>query len=246
MAFIGKKPAAAPLTSSDVADDIITLAKMASGTDGNIITYDASGNPAVVSTGTDGQVLTSAGAGSPCAFEDAAGIHVLLATTTISSSTATVDFTSNINSTYKNYLFSYTDVRPVSDDATLRLRYHSSNGSPDTTGGQYRYTNYYVRDTTTTVQTTSTSADHIGLGYNSVGNASNELLSGQFILHNPAGTDGRKLMHGSAVNLQGDGASINAIYGGTYTETSVAVTGVRFYFSTGNIAKGIFKFYGIK
>ena len=73
MAYIGKKPTAAPLTSSDVADDIITLAKMAGGTDGNIITYDASGNPAVVATGSDGQVLTSTGAGSPPAFEAVSG-----------------------------------------------------------------------------------------------------------------------------------------------------------------------------
>ena len=69
MAYIGKSPTAAPLTSSDVSDDIITLAKMAGGTDGNVITYDASGNPAVVATGNDGQVLTSTGAGSPPAFE---------------------------------------------------------------------------------------------------------------------------------------------------------------------------------
>jgi hypothetical protein len=43
---------------------------MASGTDGNIISYDTSGNPVAVATGTDGQVLTSAGAGQPPAFED--------------------------------------------------------------------------------------------------------------------------------------------------------------------------------
>jgi hypothetical protein len=53
-------------------DDTVTLAKMAPGTDGNIISYDASGNPVAVATGTDGQVLTSAGAGAPPAFEDAA------------------------------------------------------------------------------------------------------------------------------------------------------------------------------
>ena len=56
-----------------IDDDAITLAKMASGTDGNIISYDASGNPVAVATGTDGQVLTSAGAGAPPAFEDAGG-----------------------------------------------------------------------------------------------------------------------------------------------------------------------------
>ena len=55
------------------SDDTVTLAKMASGTDGNIISYDTSGNPVAVATGTDGQVLTSSGAGAVCAFEDAAG-----------------------------------------------------------------------------------------------------------------------------------------------------------------------------
>jgi len=69
MPFLGKQPTSIPLTTSDLADDIISLAKMAGGTDGNIITYDASGNPAVVATGNDGQVLTSTGAGSPPAFE---------------------------------------------------------------------------------------------------------------------------------------------------------------------------------
>ena len=69
MAFIGRTPTPVPLTSSDITDDIISLAKMAGGTDGNIITYDASGNPAVVATGNDGQVLTSTGAGSAPAFE---------------------------------------------------------------------------------------------------------------------------------------------------------------------------------
>jgi len=52
-----------------IADDAITLAKMAPGTDGNIISYDASGNPVAIATGNDGQVLTSTGAGSPPAFE---------------------------------------------------------------------------------------------------------------------------------------------------------------------------------
>ena len=57
------------IEGTEVADDAITLAKMASGTDGNIISYDASGNPVAIATGSDGQVLTSAGAGQPPAFE---------------------------------------------------------------------------------------------------------------------------------------------------------------------------------
>ena len=59
--------------TNTVADNAITLAKMASGTDGNIISYDASGDPVAVATGNDGQVLTSTGAGSPPAFEAVPG-----------------------------------------------------------------------------------------------------------------------------------------------------------------------------
>jgi hypothetical protein len=59
-----------PVSAFDtVADNAITLAKLAGGTDGNIISYDTSGNPVAVATGSDGQVLTSSGAGAVCAFE---------------------------------------------------------------------------------------------------------------------------------------------------------------------------------
>jgi hypothetical protein len=57
------------IDTAHIADNQITLAKMAGGTDGNLITYDASGDPAFVATGTDGQVLTSAGSGAPPVFE---------------------------------------------------------------------------------------------------------------------------------------------------------------------------------
>ncbi len=73
-----------------IADDAVTLAKMAAGTDGNIISYDASGNPVAIATGNDGQVLTSTGAGSPPAFEDAAGGGFTAGTpVTVSASAAT-------------------------------------------------------------------------------------------------------------------------------------------------------------
>jgi len=72
------------IASGYIANDAVTLAKMASGTDGQIITYDASGDPVAVGPGTEGQVLTSTGADSPPAFEDAAsgGIASLAADTT--------------------------------------------------------------------------------------------------------------------------------------------------------------------
>lgn len=55
------------LSNVDVAD-------LATGTDGELITWDASGNPATVSVGTSGQVLTSNGAGAAPTFQDGSGL----------------------------------------------------------------------------------------------------------------------------------------------------------------------------
>ena len=61
------------LQTANVANDAIGLAQMASGTDGNIITYDASGNPAVVASGTAGHFLKSQGADTVPVFAAAGG-----------------------------------------------------------------------------------------------------------------------------------------------------------------------------
>ena len=57
--------------TASINDDQVGVTQMASGTDGNIISYDASGNPVAVATGSDGQILLSSGAGAVCAFEAA-------------------------------------------------------------------------------------------------------------------------------------------------------------------------------
>ena len=104
MAYIGQTPTAVALDGDDLANDIITLAKMASGTDGNIISYDASGNPVAIATGSDGQVLTSGGAGAPPAFEAASSYlhtvqtHVIVASSQ-SISANTITNITNLNAT---------------------------------------------------------------------------------------------------------------------------------------------------
>ena len=66
------------ITQAKMADNAIGLAELAGGTDGNLITFDASGDPAFVATGNDGQVLTSAGAGSPPTFATLSGLGKLV------------------------------------------------------------------------------------------------------------------------------------------------------------------------
>jgi len=114
-----------------VNDDAVTLAKMASGTDGNIISYDASGNPVAVATGSSGQVLTSAGAGAPPTFAAAGGGSLVkLASTTISSGVAAVSFNSTyVNSTYDNYRVIAYGLSTAADNQDIALRMSVDNGS---------------------------------------------------------------------------------------------------------------------
>ena len=67
------KLAADAVDGTKIADNSIGLEHLVSGTDGNLITYDASGDPAYVTTGTSGQVLTSGGVGVAPTFQAAAG-----------------------------------------------------------------------------------------------------------------------------------------------------------------------------
>ena len=83
MAYIGASPPATALTASDITDGIISEAKMANdaislaelkaGTDGEVISWDASGNPVAIAVGTSGHFLKSQGAGAQPVFAAAGG-----------------------------------------------------------------------------------------------------------------------------------------------------------------------------
>ena len=122
----------ANITTAKVTDNAITLAKMASGTDGNIISYDASGNPVAIATGSNGQVLTSTGAGSPPAFETAAagGSLVKLSATTFGTAAAAVVFNNSlITSTYDNYKIFVSGLATATDNNDIGILMSVDNGS---------------------------------------------------------------------------------------------------------------------
>jgi hypothetical protein len=101
---------------------------MASGTDGNIISYDASGNPVAIATGSDGQVLTSAGAGAQPAFETPASVANTPSFLAYRNSTQGIP-----NSTSTTIVFN----TEVYDSASA---YNTSNGIftvPSGEGGKY-------------------------------------------------------------------------------------------------------------
>jgi hypothetical protein len=80
---------------TDPAWGKIAVADLASGTDGQLITWDASGVAAVVATGNDTQVLTSNGAGTAPTFQ-AAGAGDLVASNNLSDVASATTSRSNL------------------------------------------------------------------------------------------------------------------------------------------------------
>jgi hypothetical protein len=158
MAYSGATPTSVPLSGDDLSDgiiseaklgtDAVSLAKMKAGVDGNIISYDASGNVVAIATGSDSQVLTSTGAGSPPAFEalPAGGWSEagLAATTTGANNTI-----NGLPSGIKLLIISFDAISP-SEAAAFQLRLGDSGGI-ETTG----YTSVHKRIDSTTITTAS-------------------------------------------------------------------------------------------
>jgi len=113
------------VATAKIQDDAVTLAKMAAGTDGNIISYDASGNPVAIATGNDGQVLTSAGAGQPPAFE-AVSAGLTLATEQATTSGDTVTFSSIPSGT--TFIVMGLDEVSLASSAVLHVQIGDSGG----------------------------------------------------------------------------------------------------------------------
>jgi hypothetical protein len=160
-----------------LANNAVTLAKMASGTDGNIISYDASGDPVAIATGNDGQVLTSTGAGSPPAFETlpAGGA-------TISASNPTITTNSTLGTQWAN---SSTGDFYILTDATTDENVWSNVG----TGSSSISPSSHAQGSTSAYQSGGTSSSNIitKFAFASVGTFADvgDLTAGRYM---PAGS----------------------------------------------------------
>ena len=135
----------------------LPLSMMADGTDGNIITYDASGNPAAVSTGSSGQVLTSAGAGSPPTFAAAAeaGWSFVEKVTASSSSTVDIGDSTNVVAGF-DYIIRCDDMDTSADQQnSAGLRFGTGSGTPTYQTASYQAQEHQTNATSNVVSNAS-------------------------------------------------------------------------------------------
>ena len=169
---------------------------------------------------------------------------VLLSHSTISSSTANVQFTSGIDSTYDAYKFVISGARPVTDDVDLNVFFSVDAGS-NYLSNPYQYALLSTDSGGNAENLQSGNAGDLRISGDDIGNATDESYSAEVVLYNPSNTTHHK--HITFLGAYIDHASLpNFVVGaGSNTGSVAAVTGIKFEFNSGNIAEGSFTMYGI-
>ena len=159
-----------------------------------------------------------------------------------SSSTSALDFTT-LSTDFKDFCFSMQNMHPESDNIRLYMRVFTGSGGSQAIvdSSTYGYAGITRVDSTTTGN--GDSANHMRVT-DLVGNAATENASGEVFLYNPHGTTFHKLIKSHSVHMNNSGLVAVNNWAGKYKATT-AVTGVRFYFSSGEIS-GKIAMYGRK
>ena len=178
------------------------------------------------------------------------GGMTLLSTQTASSS-ATISFTSGIDSTYDEYVFKFYDIHPATDSVSFQFNLSIDGGS-----------NYNVTKTTTEFSAYHNEGDTAtALGYNAVndlaqstndqklsssnlGNGNDEAFVGTLHLFNPSSTTFVKHFISRVAFYHDSDYAIDGFIAG-YGNTTSAIDAIRFQMSSGNIDSGVIKLYGI-
>ena len=178
-----------------------------------------------------------------------AGSLFLLSTFTSDGSDATASFTSSIDSTYKEYLFIFTNIHPESNDITFQFQVNASGGSGyNETITSTSFFSYHREDDVSGLsyatggdQAQGTSFQNIS---DSIGNANDEAVSGWLRLFDPSNTTFVKHFMSCAIaNMHSEGAY--QPFRGGYINTTSAIDEVQFKFSSGEIQGGKIQMFGV-
>jgi len=180
------------------------------------------------------------------------GAMTLLETQTASSS-ATISFTSGIDSTYDEYVFKFINIHPQNGgNEEGFLTFQGSTNSGSSYGVTITSTHFYAQhdeaDSGTSLQyqaghdlAQSTSFQRIS---EECGNDNDQCISGCLHLYNPSSTTFVKHFTCYSNTYHRLDWSFNNFTAGYFNTTS-AIDAVQFKMASGNIDAGVIKLYGI-
>ena len=173
----------------------------------------------------------------------------LISTFTSDGSDATATFASGIDSTYKEYLFVFSDIHSQNDGAQFQVGFRDGSTNYDAT----KTTTYYDAEH-------NESGSGGGVAYDTggdlaqstnfqnltqdCGNDNDQSISGFLSLLNPSSTTFAKCFYATTNSYTSDDRNMNAFIDG-YCNVTAAIDGVQFKFSGGEIQGGVIKMYGV-
>ena len=184
------------------------------------------------------------------AFSVGLGGLVLISEQTASGS-ASVEFTTGIDSTYPIYKFEYNSLHPSTDGVYLQFNLSTDGGSnynvTKTSSSFHAFHNESDTVTSLSYDTVGDLAQSTGNQYisNNIGNDNDQTVSGTLFLFNPSSnTFVKHYMSNTNASHQSE-YSMNTYVGG-YGNTSSSINALKFIMTSGNIDSGTIKLYGIK
>ena len=175
--------------------------------------------------------------------------NLTLLTTATASSSATLDFTSSIDSTYDSYLFKFIDIHPSADDTGLTVGFRDGSTAYDATKTTTFFRATHGEDGTSGAVAYVAGADIAqGTGFqrldNDMGADADQCMSGEMFLYNPSSTTFVKhFMSRTSTSRPADSA--NDIFMAGYCNVTAAIDAVQFKMNSGNIDAGVIKMYGV-
>ena len=168
------------------------------------------------------------------------------------SSSATIDFTSGIDSTYDSYVFKFINIHPATDGASFQFNLSTDSGSNynvvKTTTSFFAYNNEANTSTSLSIDGATdlaqSTSDQILASNNGIGNDNDQSGSGYLQIFNPSSSVFVKhFLSRFQYYVDIDYTKENYIAG--YGNTTNSIDAVRFKMSSGNIDSGVIKLYGI-
>jgi len=203
-------------------------------TTGDILYSDGTNSLEKLAIGSSSQVLTVSGGVPTWAAAATSGGGLTFLSSATASTSASLDFTSSIDSTYNVYMFVLENVLPDSSNKDLDILFSNDGGSSYETTS-YKGKSYVITSTGGSYESTISSV-FISFGQDS---SADDLLNGIVYLYNPSVSNltymtGQSFYNGSDI-----------IVGGGFRNVSEVVDAVRFSYSSGNIASGTISMYGM-
>ena len=167
------------------------------------------------------------------------------------SGSASISFTTGIDSTYPIYKFEFINIHPATDGAEFQVGFRDGGTDYDAIKTTTGFLAIHTESDSETGLNDRSALDgqaqntgFLNLNLN-LGNDNDQSLSGSMFLFNPSSTTFVKHFMTDVQYSQNTDGSINYRCAG-YCNTTTAIDGVQFKMSSGNIDSGTIKLYGIK